>query len=76
MGMLERSYCDDLVAYNNNNSLFERILQKEKEAKGKRMSKAERGALGLEESGGSGDGTDSDDEDVSQEETDGRQWLD
>ena len=35
---------------------------KEKEAKGKRMSKAERGALGLEESGESGDGTDSDDE--------------
>ena len=35
---------------------------KEKEAKGKRMSKAERGALGLEESGESEDGTDSDDE--------------
>ena len=35
---------------------------KEKEARGKRMSKAERGALGLEESGESGDGTDSDDE--------------
>merc|ERR1712154_263553 len=35
---------------------------KEKEAKGKRMSKAEKGALGLEESGESEDGTDSDEE--------------